>query len=80
MREMGRLLGEEGGGGGGKFIPDPRTEKRQVSQLTTTCGDKKGVVPRFETVKSAIVSGSRGLFKGYHLRHTGRATPMPNQK
>lgn len=53
--EMGRLLGEEGGRGG--FIPDPRTEKRQASQLTTTYGDKKGVVPRFETVKSTIVSG-----------------------
>jgi len=38
-------------------IPDPRTEKRQANQLTTTCGDKKGVVPRFETVKSTIVSG-----------------------
>ena len=46
-----------GGGGEGGFIPDPRTEKRQASQLTTTYGDKKGVVPRFETVKSTIVSG-----------------------
>lgn len=46
-----------GGGGKGGFIPHPRTEKRQASQLTTTYGDKKGVVPRFETVKSTIVSG-----------------------
>lgn len=43
MREMDRLLGEEGGGG---FNPDP----------TTMCGDKKGVVPRFEIVKSPLVS------------------------
>lgn len=43
MREMDRLLGEEGGGG---FNPDP----------TTMCGDKKGVVPRSEIVKSTLVS------------------------
>ena len=34
------------GGGGGGFNPDP----------TTMCGDKKGVVPRFEIVKSPLVS------------------------
>ena len=54
MREMDGLLGEEGEGG---FNSDPRTEKRQAGQLTRMCADKKEVVPRFETVKSTLISG-----------------------